>query len=799
MAAVRRGAPLFLALFVFAGYFKAAGLLRPAPVDLTLAFGAITAGFCLLGLWRERRLPPQTLTLLLVFAALALGLHWPEDFTAYPTQKELRLFSLTALAAFAPLVLLQEDEERLAFLYLAAIIGAIMAVAATVEVVGSANFSRVGVFNTNPILLGRASGFCAVLLCVLYWLGYIRLWVFVPAAVVVLFGVIVSGSRGPLLAFIVVIVMLVALCATWRPSWTRLGSTVVATGLGMTVTVIYLDAAGVYPAERLLRLLSGDWRGAELSRLAIWEQTSDLISQTPFGVGWGWLTAHVEIYHRGIVLQHPHNIFLEIAAEGGWLPAAVFSALVGSVAVVSLRHAYGAARNPVGIGPLSSMMVFSAFTYWLLCASFSGDVNDNRPLWAVIGMALAAYPSWRAQGTRRDWQVAEDLAEPTAPPARKRVLHVSSAHRVSDDRICRKEAVALWDAGYDITVLGLKKADGTVLPDGPRFMQYAAPASRARRFLIRLPWLVVYCTTHRYDAYHLHDPDLILLGFFLKSIGRRVIYDVHESYPMVVLDREWIPRPLRPLLSRLWRRLEAAFVRCADLTVAAHDSVRRQFNAGTVITVCNFPDLEKPAAVPPVPMAQRPLRVVHHGDLTEQRGLVTMVDAIAEVRLDEEPNLRLAGSLRPAMQERIGGRPGMRRTTYLGWLDHERLAEELAQARAGLVLLHPTNNYLVIRPNKLFAYMAAGLPVVVSDFPHWRAVVEPAACGILVDPLDPSAIARAIEYVVTHPEEAAAMGARGREAVTRSYNWRSEKEKLIAGYRQLFDPRREAAAYEFPA
>src|SRR3546814_12200770 len=92
--------------------------------------------------------------------------------------------------------------------------------------------------------------------------------------------------------------------------------------------------------------------------------------------------------------------------------------------------------------------------------------------------------------------------------------------------------------------------------------------------------------------------------------------------------------------------------------------------------------------------------------------------------------------------------PGMQRTRHLGWLDQAQLAEEMAQARAGLVLLHPTNNYLVIRPNKLFEYMAAGLPVIASDFGHWREVVEPAGCGLLVNPTDTRAIARAIEHLI---------------------------------------------------
>ncbi|MGF1630728.1 MAG: glycosyltransferase family 4 protein [Kiloniellaceae bacterium] len=368
----------------------------------------------------------------------------------------------------------------------------------------------------------------------------------------------------------------------------------------------------------------------------------------------------------------------------------------------------------------------------------------------------------------------------------KRVLHVSSAHRVSDGRIAEKEADTLWAAGYDVTVLALEKASGALLPDGPRFVQYDVPASRIRRFLIRLPWLLAYCVKHRYDVYHLHDPDLILLGFVLKLVGRRVVYDVHESYPMVVLDRDWIPRLLRPLLSRLWRSSEAAFVRRADLTIAAHDSVKQQFDGGRVITVHNFPLTEDKVASTFIAMAQRRCRAMYHGDLTVQRGLLTMIDAVAQVNVDVEPELRLGGSLSPDLLEKIRGRAGMRRTVYLGWLNRVQLAEELAQARAGLVLLHPTNNYMMIQPNKLFEYMAAGLPVIASDFRHWREVVESADCGILVDPLDCSAIAKALEYLFAHPDEAAAMGARGREAVMTHYNWGEERHKLTAGYKLLF-------------
>jgi len=81
--------------------------------------------------------------------------------------------------------------------------------------------------------------------------------------------------------------------------------------------------------------------------------------------------------------------------------------------------------------------------------------------------------------------------------------------------------------------------------------------------------------------------------------------------------------------------------------------------------------------------------------------------------------------------------------------------------------------------------MAAGIPVVASDFPIWRGIVDGAGCGLLVDPLDARAIAAAVQRLLKDPREAEAMGRRGREAVATRYNWTAQAEKLLAFYHTL--------------
>ena len=75
--------------------------------------------------------------------------------------------------------------------------------------------------------------------------------------------------------------------------------------------------------------------------------------------------------------------------------------------------------------------------------------------------------------------------------------------------------------------------------------------------------------------------------------------------------------------------------------------------------------------------------------------------------------------------------------------------------------------------------------MAVSNFSLWKGIVEGNRCGITVDPLGPKEIAQAIEYLLTHPEEARQMGENGRRAVEEKYNWEKETEKLLALYEEL--------------
>jgi glycosyltransferase involved in cell wall biosynthesis len=137
------------------------------------------------------------------------------------------------------------------------------------------------------------------------------------------------------------------------------------------------------------------------------------------------------------------------------------------------------------------------------------------------------------------------------------------------------------------------------------------------------------------------------------------------------------------------------------------------------------------------------------------------------------------------------------RVELLGLLPREQMLRIFLRCAVSLVLYDDQRNHSHIRSNRFFESLAAGVPVIVSDFPEWRKVVESIGCGLCVRPTDPQAIADALRILLTHPAEAEAMGKRGRCAFLKTFSWAPERNKLLALYNTLFaenPPTREIAA-----
>lgn len=364
------------------------------------------------------------------------------------------------------------------------------------------------------------------------------------------------------------------------------------------------------------------------------------------------------------------------------------------------------------------------------------------------------------------------------------IVHLASTHRAFDTRIFHKECQSLAEAGYRVTLI-VPHESSEVVDDV--YIRAVPPPKSGKERLTRTLWQLYQAALEEpaEAVFHFHDAELLPYMLLLKAAGRRVVYDMHEDTPLQVMYQHWIPPLVRPLVATGMKKLERLGAAVFDGLIAAEPVIARRFEERAPVTVHNFPLASEIIDEAP-PYAERPPQVAYVGTITEVRGIRELIAAVGMLPERLEARLALAGSFHPeGLRQEVETMPGWRRTGFLGWISREEMRKVLSTSRVGVVAFHPVERYRGNYPTKLFEYMAAGLPVVASDFEQLRPFVQESRCGILVDPLNPGAIAGAINWLLDHPEEAEAMGARGREAIRERYNWEGEAGKLIEFYERF--------------
>ena len=364
-----------------------------------------------------------------------------------------------------------------------------------------------------------------------------------------------------------------------------------------------------------------------------------------------------------------------------------------------------------------------------------------------------------------------------------KVAHLTSIHDPLDGRVFYRECRTLAQAGYEVVLIAPHDRDEIL--DQVRIRGVPKPKNRPERML-RTTWHVFKTAlSERADVYHLQCAELIPVGLLLSLFGKKVLYDVHDDVPKQILSKHWILPQLRSWIARIMKGVEFVGGLAFDGIVAATPAIAKRFPSKKTVSVQNFPIVHSQSSPQFDSYLTRPPVIAYVGGMTAIRGVKQMAQAIKLIPRSLNAKLLLAGNFDPELESDVRNMQKLECVEFVGWQPPERINEFLKQARAGLLLYHPVPNHLEAQPTKLFEYMCAGIPVVASDFPLWRKIVNGAGCGLLVDPLDPQAIARAIQWLLEHPKEAEAMGLRGLHAVQTQFNWHSEGDTLLELYRTM--------------
>lgn len=372
-----------------------------------------------------------------------------------------------------------------------------------------------------------------------------------------------------------------------------------------------------------------------------------------------------------------------------------------------------------------------------------------------------------------------------------KICILTSIHSVFDGRIFKKEAKALVKAGYQVTLVAPHTMNETV--DGVEIVAISRPKNRFMRILGTTCKALPVAMRQKAQIYHFHDPDLLPLGVILKLMGKKVVYDVHEEHHKAVLSRDYMPWPLRQFVSYMFNIFEKLCARCFDGVVAATETIQKRFETRKTICVHNYAHLSG-ETVTEKGDKKEAFRIIFSGRLHKDSGLSNVIKAIESLK-NYDVRLVLIGEFEfssKSYEDYLKSLGGWSRVEYLGKLPHAVVLQELARADLGIECFKSAPNSVFSLPTKVFEYMATGLPVLCSDLPGLKSVVETSQCGICVDETDPGKIAEQIKFFINNPELRKQMGKNGKRMVLEKYNWEKESEKLLQLYSNLFETSRSS-------
>ena len=375
--------------------------------------------------------------------------------------------------------------------------------------------------------------------------------------------------------------------------------------------------------------------------------------------------------------------------------------------------------------------------------------------------------------------------------SRRKIAILSSVHLALDNRVFYREARTLADAGYNVTLIAVHDRDET--KDGVHIRALPRVARSHRPLLWRKLYHMALETEA--DAYHIHDPELLMITPWLRRVtGRPTIYDIHEANADFIAVKDYLPTLVRRPLAGLFRRAEPRLARGESGLIFADDAIAVDFATfpGPRATLFNFPgrDLIEHGAAAALTQRMEPI-ILYLGGLERNRGASLMIAAFAEV-VAQAPAARLliVGHFMPPELEqevRVGAaaRGIGHAVTITGRVPFEHIGDHLSRAAVGWVAWQPVAKNRKNIPTKLFEYMAYGLPIVSSDLPSTQPFVESGVNGLLVTADSPAAHAAALLQLLSDPEGATTMGRAGRRLVETQYNWEEMVPRLLSLYETI--------------
>ena len=393
-------------------------------------------------------------------------------------------------------------------------------------------------------------------------------------------------------------------------------------------------------------------------------------------------------------------------------------------------------------------------------------------------------------------------------PQRNRILMLLENNPYPSDIRVRREALALVEAGYKVTVIAPRGEDEPrqAYVDGVQVYRFPAPPE-AEGFLgylweygaslIASFWLsMVVLIKEGFDVIHAHNPPdmFFFIGGFYKLFGKRFVFDHHDVSPEMYFERFRGGGNRTVYKVLLW--MEKMTFRTANHVISTNESHRRialergNVDSARITIVRNGPSDRMLAPANPDPNLQKEGKVLfgYVGVLGVQDGLDYLLRALNHLhkdlgRTDFHCYILGDGGERKNLEAMTASLGLADHVTFTGWVNLEDLIRYMATVDIG-VDPDPSNAY---NDNctmiKMTEYMAFGLPIVAFDLPEHRHTAADAA--LYVPDNDEKGFACALEELMDNEGRRKEMGAFGKHRSETLMSWKHSVPNLLEAYEKV--------------
>jgi glycosyltransferase involved in cell wall biosynthesis len=374
---------------------------------------------------------------------------------------------------------------------------------------------------------------------------------------------------------------------------------------------------------------------------------------------------------------------------------------------------------------------------------------------------------------------------------KRRICMVVTNSLRKDPRV-QRETMAAVGAGYDVVVIGQMDKfydEGFLrsLPYRVDLVRLGRRMDSTRNFFLRAIrsvyrfWsFVIKAVRARPDLIHCNDLNTLLQGWITSRLTRcRIVYDSHEvNVPLGVKTlsrKQRMDKWREAFLIHKVNRVVCVSHAAAEL-IASHYGIEP-----LVVTNSSY------RAKIDIAAGKETARflVLYHGIMSSDRGYEEFV--LSAALLPERARLILRGygpsepALRRLVEEKgLGGK-----VEFAPPVEIKDLIIKAAESHLGVVLTKPANvNYTFTVGNKVFEYINAGLPVLLSDVPEHRYLADTYGLGLVVKEVTPECIAEAIIGLMTDEEKYRRLRENAIKA-SEVLCWDNESKKLTGLYAEL--------------